>query len=76
MVSPKVIQKIKENISTWLLMIAMFLNPMGFDIVQYWLISQTGSLWRANAVLYFVAAVLFGLSIYFRRRFKIKPTIT
>jgi len=48
-------------------MLALFFNPFGFDAVQYGLILWTGSLWRANLVMYFIAASFFGLYIYFRR---------
>ena len=67
--------KIKNSLPTILLSLALFVNPAGFDIIQYWLVCQTGSLWRANFVLYCAAVALFGLSIYFHKRFKLK-TIT
>ena len=57
----------QDNLSQLFLMIALFFNPFGFDAVQYGLILWTGSLWKANFVLYCVAAVFFGLYIYFRR---------
>ena len=56
-----------ENISQICLMFALFFNPFGFDAVQYSLILWTGSLWRANFVLYCIAAVFFGLYFYFRK---------
>lgn len=56
-----------DNISQILLMLALFFNPFGFDAVQYSLILWTGSLWKANFVLYCIAGVFFGLYIYFRR---------
>ena len=46
--------------ATLSMMVALFFNPMGFDIVQYWLIQATGSLWRANFALYCIAALFFG----------------
>lgn len=46
-------------------MIAMFLNPMGFDVVQLALVKLTGSLLRANLVMYFLAVFFFGLYFYF-----------
>lgn len=55
-----------DNISQILLMLALFFNPFGFDAVQYSLILWTGSLWKANFVLYCIAGVFFGLYIYFR----------
>jgi hypothetical protein len=62
-----------NNLSTWCLMIAMFANPFGFDIIQYQLLCLTGSLWKANAVLYCIAACFFGLSLFFRRKYKKLP---
>lgn len=59
-----------ENLSVKFLMLAMFLNPFGFDIVQYQLMCLTGSLWKANFVLYCLAGLSFGLSIFFRKYFK------
>jgi len=65
-----VIDAIKRKIGTWCLMVALFFNPFGFDIIQYWLVSLTGSLWSANFVLYCVAGVFFGLSIFFQYFYK------
>lgn len=58
------------TLATWSMMIALFFNPFGFDIVQIWLISLTGSLLGANLILYALAAAFFGLSLFFRWRFK------
>ncbi len=57
----------QDNLSQMFLMIALFFNPFGFDVVQYALILWAGSLWRANFILYCIAALFFGLYIYFRR---------
>jgi hypothetical protein len=57
----------QDNLSQIFLMLALFFNPFGFDVVQYSLILLTGNLWKANFVLYFIAVVFFGLYIYFRR---------
>jgi hypothetical protein len=57
----------QDNLSQIFLMLALFFNPFGFDAVQYSLILLTGSLWKANFVLYCIAGVFFGLYIYFRR---------
>ena len=58
---------LRENLSQIFLMLALFFNPFGFDAVQYSLILWTGSLWRANFVLYCVAGLFFGLYFYFRK---------
>jgi hypothetical protein len=63
-------ETLKNNIATLCLMLAMFFNPFGFDIVQYFLIQLTGSLWKANAVLYCIAGLFFGFYILLRRKIK------
>jgi hypothetical protein len=62
----KIRHNLKENVDwpTVFLMTAMFLNPMGFDVVQLTLIELTGSLLHANLVMYFLAALFFGLYFY------------
>jgi len=62
----------QDNLSQIFLMLALFFNPFGFDAVQYSLMLWTGSLWKANFILYFVAAVFFGGYLYLRRLSK-KP---
>ena len=57
----------QDNLSQIFLMLALFFNPFGFDAVQYFLILLTGSLWKANFVLYGIAGLFFGLYIYFRK---------
>lgn len=64
----KLKQTFFTNQSTIYLMVGMFLNPMGFDVVQYSLIELTGSLWYANFVLYCLAGLFFGLSFLSRKR--------
>jgi len=63
-------KKLKLKLATWSMMIALFFNPLGFDVIQYWLTTVTGSLWRANFVMYVMAGLFFGLSILFRFLFK------
>ena len=55
----------KKRLATVCLMIAMFLNPLGFDAVQMMLIDLTGSLWSANSVMYCLAVLFFGLYFLF-----------
>jgi hypothetical protein len=55
----------RKKIATLCLILAMFLNPMGFDAIQLMLIQLTGSLLKANFVLYCLAAFFFGLYFYF-----------
>jgi hypothetical protein len=53
-------------------MLGLFFNPFGFDAVQYALMLWTGSLWKANFILYCVAAVFFGFYLYLSKLSK-KP---
>jgi hypothetical protein len=62
----------QDNLSQLFLMLALFFNPFGFDAVQYSLMLWTGSLWKANFILYCVAAVFFGFYLYLRKLSK-KP---
>ena len=55
----------KTKLATLFLIIGMFLNPLGFDAIQLMLIRLTGSLLKANFVLYFLAVFCFGLYFYF-----------
>lgn len=54
----------RERLATLSLVIATFLNPLGFDAVQLSLIKLTGSYWRANLCMYCLALLFFGLYIY------------
>ncbi len=55
------------NLSVKFLMLAMFFNPFGFDAVQYYLITTTGSLFYANLILYCISGLFFGLYFIFRK---------
>lgn len=65
------VQKIKnlftKNLSVKFLMLGMFFNPFGFDIVQYQLVCLTGNLWKANFILYFISGLFFGLSFFWEK---------
>ena len=61
-VKQKIVDFFTKNLSVKFLMLAMFFNPFGFDIVQYQLVCLTGNLWKANLILYFVSVLFFGLS--------------
>jgi hypothetical protein len=63
-------QTLKQNIATLCLMTAVFFNPFGFDIVQYYLIQKLGDLWSANLSMYAIAAFFFGLYIILRYKNK------
>lgn len=57
----------RERLATLSLVVATFLNPLGFDAVQLSMIRLTGSYWRANFCMYFLALSFFGLYFYLSR---------
>jgi hypothetical protein len=52
----------KKKIGTICLGISTFLNPLGFDIVVYKLMTLTKDYWYTMGVLYVISALFFGLS--------------
>ena len=58
-------EKRRQKLAQACLMIGLFLNPFGFDGIQLSLIKLTGSLLRANFVMYCLAASFFILYFYF-----------
>jgi hypothetical protein len=52
----------RKTLGTVCLVIATFLNPMGFDILVYKLTQLTNDYWTTMYVLYVSALLLFGLS--------------
>ena len=58
------------NVAVKCLVLGMFFNPFGFDAVQYYLYTLTGSLMKANLILYCVSGFFFGLYFLFKNRSK------
>jgi len=67
----------RKILGTVCLAIATFLNPFGFDILVYKLMSLTNDYWTTMHILYVSAALFFGLSyISFKLGKKILANIT
>lgn len=70
--SHNMLSKYKEEKSKFYrdisLMLSVFFLPLGFDIVQYFLISITGSIWGANIVMYCVSGCFFMLYLFFNKK--------
>jgi hypothetical protein len=58
-----------ENRMMLYLMIAMFLNPLGFDILFAMTLSLTGSLMITDIIFYCLSAFFFGLFLYSRHNY-------
>jgi hypothetical protein len=54
----------KRKIATLCLMIAMFLNPIGFDVAFAMVMKMTGSYWITTAIFYLLSALFFGVYFY------------
>ena len=54
----------KRKIATLCLMIAMFLNPLGFDVMFAMILELTGSYWTTTGIFYLLSLSFFGLYFY------------
>lgn len=63
----------RDRLATLSLVVATFLNPLGFDAVQLTMIRLTGSYWRANLSMYCLALFFFGLYFYLSRSNPLSP---
>jgi len=57
------------------LMLALFVNPFGYDALFAWTMKQTGSFMTADLIFYGIAFMFFGLYFYLIRLHPIKYTI-
>ena len=58
----------KRKIATLCLMIAMFLNPLGFDVMFAMILELTGSYWTTTGIFYLLSLSFFGLYFLFREK--------
>lgn len=57
----KVINGNRQNLAIVALMIATFLNPLGFDVLFKMTLDLTGSYWTTIGIFYLGSALFFGL---------------
>ena len=57
----KVINGNRQNLAIVALMIATFLNPLGFDVLFKMTLDLTGSYWITIGIFYLASALFFGL---------------
>ena len=55
------------KISTIVLMVATFFNPLGFDALFALVMKWTGSYWITDAIFYFLSALFFGVYFLLRK---------
>lgn len=54
----------RRKIATLCLMMAMFLNPLGFDVMFAMILELTGSYWTTTGIFYLLSLSFFGLYFY------------
>ena len=57
----KVINGKRQNLAIVALMVATFLNPLGFDVLFKMVLDSTGSYWLTTVFFYLGSALFFGL---------------
>lgn len=55
----------KKNLGNVFVTIALFLNPLGYDLVVYWINSMTKNYWMTISIMYMLAGFFFALFMYF-----------
>ena len=54
----------KKALGNTFLTLALFLNPLGYDLVVYWITTFTKDYWMTMSIMYMLAATFFGMFIY------------
>jgi hypothetical protein len=67
----KLKQKKRKIMGTWILILATFFNPLGFDALFALIMKWTGSYWITDVIFYCLSAFFFGLYfLFFREKSK------
>jgi membrane-bound metal-dependent hydrolase YbcI (DUF457 family) len=57
----------KQAIGNLLITLALFLNPLGYDIVVYGIMQLTNDYWMTMSIMYALAGTFFGIFMYLYR---------
>lgn len=60
-------KKQKKIVTTSLLILATFFNPLGFDVLFALVMKWTGSYWVTDAIFYSISILFFTLYFYFSK---------
>lgn len=58
-------KKLKRTIGNFFLSLALFVNPLGYDLVVYWINSFTNDYWMTMSIMYGLAGTFFIGFAYF-----------
>ena len=62
----------KQNLAIVALMMATFLNPLGFDVMFKMVLNMTQSYWLTTGIFYLASALFFGLYFWLSGKKPIK----
>jgi hypothetical protein len=52
-------KQLKRKIANFFLSLALFLNPLGYDLVVYWINNMTNDYWMTMSIMYVLAGTFF-----------------
>ena len=58
-------KKLKRKTANFLLSLALFINPLGYDLVVYWINNLTNDYWMTMSIMYALAGTFFIGFMYF-----------
>jgi len=71
----KVVNGTRQNLAIVALMVATFLNPLGFDVLFKMGLDLTGSYWLTTGIFYLASASFFGLYFWLSGKKPVKYLI-
>lgn len=60
----------KKKLGNWLISLALFLNPLGYDCIVYFINTFTNNYWMTMSFMYVLTGFFFSLFLYL---YKINP---
>ena len=66
-------KRLKRKIGNFLLGVALFINPLGYDLVVHWINSLTNDYWMTMSIMYALAGMFF---LAFLKLYNVNPITT
>lgn len=57
-------KKLKRSLGNIFLTLGLFFNPLGYDVIVYYINVLTKDYWMTMSIMYMLAGIFFGLFIY------------
>jgi hypothetical protein len=58
-------KKLKRGLGNIFLTLGLFFNPLGYDVIVYYINMLTKDYWMTMSIMYMLAGIFFGLFMYF-----------